>query len=89
MGAVGALSALVFLGSFLVLTCVDTEVVVFSEGLGTDVALKRAWGIEEVDLLVEAYVILLGGAVVALRAFVGLFSCMDAHVDAHFGLISE
>src|SRR5487761_1375263 len=78
MGAVGTLTTLILLGSFLVLTCVNTEVVILGEGLGTDVALIRSRGIEEVDVLVEADVILLGGAVIALRAFVGLFSCMDA-----------
>ena len=89
MGAMGALTALVLLGSFLVLTQVDAKVVVLGEGFGADSALIRARSIEEVNLLVEADIILLGGAVIALRAFVGLFSCMDAHVDAYFGLVSE
>ena len=89
MGAVGTLTTLVLLGAFLVLTCVDTEVVILGEGFGADIALKRAWSIEEVDVLVEADIIFLGGAVVALGALVGLLSCMGAHVDAHFGLVSE
>ena len=89
MGTMEALSTLIFLGSFLMLACVDTKVVVLGEGFGADVALKRAWSIEEVDMLVEADVVFLSGTVVALRALVGFLPCMDAHVDAHFGLVSE
>ena len=89
MGAVGTLTTLVFLGSFLVLTRVDTEVVILGESLGADVALKRARSIEEVDMLVEVDVILLGGAVITLRTLVGFLSCMNSHVNADFSLITE
>ena len=89
MGAMGALPALIFLGAFFVLAHVDTEVVVLSEGFGADGALKRAWSIEEVDVLMEADIIFLGGAVIALQAFVRLFSSMGSHVNTDFGLISE
>ena len=89
MGAVGTLATLVLLGPFLMLTLVDAEVVIFGEGLGADVALKRARSIEEVNLLVEADIILLSGPVIALGTFVGFFSRMDSHVNAYFGLISE
>ena len=67
----------------------DTEVVILGEGLGADVALKRAWSIEEVDMLVEADVVFLSGAVVTLGAFVGFLSCVNSHVNADFGLITE
>ena len=89
MGTVGTLTALVFIGSFLVLTQVDAKVVVLGEGFGADGALIRARSIEEVDLLVEADIILLGGAVITLRAFVGFFSRVDAHVNADFSLVTE
>ena len=89
MGTVGTLAALIFLGSILMLACVDIKVVLLGESFGACVALKRAWSIGEMDLLVEADIVLLGGAIIALRAFVGFFSSMDAYVNADFGLVSE
>ena len=89
MGAVGTLSTLIFLGSLLMLTCMDAEIIILGEGFGADVALKRAWSIEEVNVLVEADIILLGGPVIALGTLVGLLSCVSAYVDAHLSLIAE
>ena len=89
MGAVGALSALIFLGSFLMLTHVNTKVVILGKGFGADGALKRAWSIKKVDMLVEADIVFLRGAVVTLWAFVWFLSCVGAHVNANFGLISK
>ena len=71
------------------LTCVDAEVVILGEGFGADVALKRARSIDEVDLLVEADIILLGGPVIALGTLVRLLSCVDSHVNADLGLVTE
>ena len=89
MGAMSALPALIFLGSFLMLTHVDAKVVVLGEGFAADGALKRAWSIKEVDVLMEADIIFLGGTIVALGAFVRFLSSVDAHVDVNFGLVSK
>ena len=89
MGTMGALSALVFLGPLLMLTQVDAKIVVLGESFGAGGALKRARSIEEVDVLVEVDVVLLGGTVITLWAFVRFLSCVGAHVNANFGLVSE
>ena len=89
MGTMGTLPALVSLGSFVVLACVNAEVVVLGEGFGTDSALKRAWSIEEVDMLVKVDVVFLAGMVIALWALVWFLSSVGMHVNAYFGLVTE
>ena len=83
IGAVAALPALVLLGPFFMLAFVNLKVVIFGEGFVADGAEKRTQSIEEVDMLMEADIILLGGMVIALGALVGFLSCVSTHVVTH------